>query len=241
MGKIILFCFMVITNFIYGNVLELEKNLVLNQLDGITDRGRYPDYKILLISGTAAIAAYSFDEKISRKAEKYPESGIADNIRDIFNGLGSKEVVILPALGYAAGVVSGNNKMRIVSFISLESLFTASCTTIALKSIIGRARPEMDDGAYTYKTFSNDDIWNSMPSGHSTAAWALFTPIAECYNNKWIYLIPAGVSAARVVSGKHWTSDVIIGGIIGYTTGYALSNKSDSSFEFTGNGVKIKF
>ena len=241
MGKLAAMLFVILSLYTFADDLKLEKTLVLNQIEQIKQKDSWPEKKIVLIAGAAALSAYCFDENIEKWAKRYPEDGGYSAMRSIFNGFGSKEVLVLPAGCYAFGTITENEKLKAASFTSLESVFTASCFTIAIKSVIGRERPENEKGAYDYKPFNVNDAWNSMPSGHSTAAWAVFTPFAVYYDNKWIYIIPAGVSIARVVSDKHWASDVIAGGIIGYTVGYFMSHKNSEKIEFTGSGFKIKF
>ena len=53
---------------------------------------------------------------------------------------------------------------------------TASVLVHTLKIIVGRARPELftELGAYSLTPFANTNLYESFPSGHSTAAGAFF-------------------------------------------------------------------
>ncbi len=82
--------------------------------------------------------------------------------------------------------------------------------------------------------------YQSFPSGHSLVAWATFTPFAESYS-KWIYLIPASVSFSRLYKNKHWMSDVVMGGGLGYLAGLYFHKRKNQKVIFNGQGVVIKF
>ena len=61
----------------------------------------------------------------------------------------------------------------------------------------------------------------SFPSGHATAAFAVFTALAFCTESrflKFVFLVIA-VNAAfsRVYLSQHWLFDVFVGSIIGFT------------------------
>lgn len=241
MTRFLIICFLLISSISFAGNMNLEKQLVLGQMDSIKKGENVLDRKFYIISGLSIVAVFAADEKINEWALHYPEKGAYEKTRDLFNEFGTKKILLIPAAGYIAGLAIKDDKLKAASFTSAESVFFASCLTFTLKAVVGRSRPDEYRGGYTFKPFNLNDDWNSMPSGHSTAAWALATPFAVYYDNNWIYLIPAGVSVARVVSERHWASDVIAGGIIGFATGYTLAKSGMKNVEFTGNGIKVKF
>ena len=66
----------------------------------------------------------------------------------------------------------------------------------------------------------------SFPSGHSMAAWALFTFLAASMNNRWIsiasLLLASAVSLSRIYLMAHFLQDVVVGGIVGVGIGYGF-------------------
>ena len=66
----------------------------------------------------------------------------------------------------------------------------------------------------------------SFPSGHSMAAWALFTLTAALIRKKWVSLLclffAASVSISRVYLMAHFLRDVIAGAAIGFSLGFAM-------------------
>ncbi|MFN6991180.1 MAG: phosphatase PAP2 family protein, partial [Fervidobacterium sp.] len=103
----------------------------------------------------------------------------------------------------------------------LESFTVTSLITITTKFIFGRARPYKEEGAFYFTPFNISEEYQSFPSGHSALSWSIFTPLALKYGDFW-YLIPTVISAQRLWSDKHWTSDVLFGAAIGLSIGKYL-------------------
>jgi membrane-associated phospholipid phosphatase len=66
------------------------------------------------------------------------------------------------------------------------------------------------------------------PSGHAAASFAFASVIAHRYpKNPWLkwgaYGLATGVSFARVAGKKHFVSDIVAGGVVGYVTGTYMS------------------
>jgi len=74
----------------------------------------------------------------------------------------------------------------------------------------------------------------SFPSGHATAAFACATALAWRYPRARIYFysLAAGVALQRVVSGAHYTSDVLAGAALGLAIGTLLTRGSRISAWF---------
>lgn len=64
------------------------------------------------------------------------------------------------------------------------------------------------------------DLW-SMPSSHTLMAWVLSAFLGAVYPRaRWVVFgLAALVGVARVLTGAHWASDVVVGGAVGYTIG----------------------
>lgn len=66
----------------------------------------------------------------------------------------------------------------------------------------------------------------SFPSGHSMAAWALFTITAALIRKTWVSFIclwlAASVSISRVYLMAHFLRDVVAGAVVGFVVGYGL-------------------
>ncbi len=130
----------------------------------------------------------------------------------------------------------------------LLDLLAASVAGLAaytvLKVLIGRPRPKFGEadvfllpfGEYpisvdgkTVLTHSwqgpawrTAELW-SMPSSHTMAAMVLSVFLARTYPRlRWLpWAMVAIVGTARVVTGAHWATDVIVGAAMGYIVGHA--------------------
>jgi membrane-associated phospholipid phosphatase len=101
----------------------------------------------------------------------------------------------------------------------------------SIKMVLGRSRPytEKDSTDFELFAFSKNRALRSMPSGHTSSAFAIMTVIAKQYNYWWIqiptYSFAMGVGFQRIEDRQHWTSDVLVGGVIGYFIASALVKK----------------
>ena len=141
--------------------------------------------------------------------------------------------ISLPAASvvFALSLLSDNHKFQNASFTSVESIIYAGVIWTSLKYVIGRQRPEEENGAYEFSFFNQDH--NSFPSGHTGTAFALITPFVQYIDNpyaKLLYILPTSTALARQHLDKHWLSDTVAGGLVGYFVGSRLSrlHKDDS-------------
>jgi undecaprenyl-diphosphatase len=62
----------------------------------------------------------------------------------------------------------------------------------------------------------------SFPSGHATAAFALAAVLAfHCRKTRW-FMVPLAAACAfsRIVMEAHFYSDIVAGGVLGWTAGW---------------------
>ncbi len=96
--------------------------------------------------------------------------------------------------------------------------------TMILKIAIGRERPIATNDAFTYHPFSLWDYnFHSMPSGHTTSAFALSTVMSRHAGStalKILAYVPAGFTMfSRIYQHQHWLSDEILAAALGYFAG----------------------
>jgi len=108
-------------------------------------------------------------------------------------------------------------------FIALEAMGAATVLALGVKEATNRQ--------YAYALNTHGEFWEggrSFPSGHATASFAFASVVAHRYPEKrWLkwgaYGLATGVSLARVGGKKHFASDILVGGTLGYVSGTYLS------------------
>ena len=78
----------------------------------------------------------------------------------------------------------------------------------------------LDAHSYAIGTGISSDLW-SMPSSHSAAAFLLSAVLSRMYPKltPLLMFLACFVAFARVVTGAHFVSDVIVGGALGWVVG----------------------
>lgn len=119
--------------------------------------------------------------------------------------------------------------------IDAEAVALATSMVVLTKRSVGRVRPEIEpcaDGGYACRTKVSR---RSFLSGHATAAFTaaglscvhhqhlkLFGGVGDDLMCAGMLSLATTSALFRVVSDKHWTTDVVMGGITGLISGYAL-------------------
>ncbi|MDO9045958.1 MAG: phosphatase PAP2 family protein [Methanobacteriaceae archaeon] len=109
--------------------------------------------------------------------------------------------------------IFGGQKGKQTAFLCIIALFIAFFASEILKFILARPRP--------YEVLSGtrhlmDVMGYSLPSGHSTAAFAAFTVIGVKYGYLYIFLgLAIMVAISRIYMGLHYPSDVLAGALLG--------------------------
>jgi membrane-associated phospholipid phosphatase len=125
---------------------------------------------------------------------------------------------------YVAGAVLDDETAVSVAQDGLAaSLIASGIVTPALKFAIGRSRPNQNAGRYDFHPFSGSA---SLPSGHTTQAFAIASVVSAHYDNLLVkivaYGLASGVGLARTYHDAHFASDVVAGAIIGTLVGHAV-------------------
>lgn len=194
----------------------------------------------VLVTTVGVGVAFMFDKPIQSWMMDH-QSDFGDNITDVTNVFGEKKVMV-PALGATLGLsyLIKDDKLKRASWNAVKAVAVTALTTEGLKISLGRARPYMDNGPGYYKPFENDDQFKSLPSGHVSLAFAIFTPYAETYS-RWLYAVPASVAFARMYKNKHWFSDVVLGGGLGFISGWIFTHHPGKRIQFSANGLIVLF
>ena len=170
-------------------------------------------------------------------------------IQPIITSLGDVPIVRTAAffwneIGATWGIV-----MFLVAGLALSShdrgataIRFAVCVSLAgaivqiMKHLVGRVRPASLDGmTYFYGPLAwfrvdSDMRIDSMPSGHTAAAFAMATALSfrwPSLSRLW-YAAATGVGVCRTLTNSHFLSDVVLGALLGTVVSIVAYRQCDS-------------
>lgn len=179
-----------------------------------------------LLAGGAIATGALLDKPVDRFMRPRQETRVVDAWGNV-----GKATPVLLAGAAGAAVAFGDSRMQNIGIISLQSIAGAAGVSMATKRIVGRARPDEELGTFSRSGKRSDA---SFPSNHAAVAFAAVTPFAQEYDAPWLYGLAAVGSMGRVADRKHWVSDVVAGGVVGYAIGSWLwqAQRDDSKSSF---------
>ena len=170
-----------------------------------------------IVVGSLFATSFFFDQSIRNFTQNEIYGG--DNfVSKFLHGVGDREYVFYGALAiHSLDNLLQNSYLHETLIYSLQSLLVAEGITETFKKTFKRARPRQSpDDPF--------DFWHkgeSFFSGHSSGAWSYLTVIATRYpSTAWLaYGLAGSVSLSRVYEDAHWTSDVLLGALVGFGVG----------------------
>jgi membrane-associated phospholipid phosphatase len=129
---------------------------------------------------------------------------------------------------YGSGWLFKNSNIRWMGLQALEAFIYSGLVTQVTKFVLGRGRPYVSNNQLIFRPFNLNNDYLALPSGHSTAAFAVSTILAKSVDNpawKTVWYGTAVMTAAsRVYHNQHWASDVFLGAIMGYSVAQSIMN-----------------
>jgi membrane-associated phospholipid phosphatase len=134
-----------------------------------------------------------------------------------------------PSLGttiYLGGLAFDNPEVRLTGRAVIEAWSFSTAITTVLKVALGRSRPYTNRGNLDYRWFEFEEPSWSMPSGHTTGAFAISSALSVRIDRPWatagLYSLALVTVMNRIYDDKHWLSDTIIGASIGTAVGITV-------------------
>ncbi len=130
----------------------------------------------------------------------------------------SYTLIPIVAGSYVYGAWRDNPKGREIGVLGTETLLDSLIVVGVMKEVFRRNRPDEKNPG---------DFWGggtSFPSGHAIQVWSIASLLDHEYKHKKIvgitaYSLAGIVSAARIAAQKHFASDVVAGGTMGWFIG----------------------
>lgn len=202
---------------------------------GLT-RKNWPDYAATLV-GILFVLVF-FDVYTSQSLAGWPDAWRAPF--EFITHFGLSDWVLIPSLlvfvlaAIALRLMPPGLYRRATHETALVSGFVFIGTGLPglvanlLKRAFGRARPEffVDSGRFEFQHFLNDWSFQSFPSGHATTAIATAFVVGFMLPRyfRLILLIAVMTGLSRIVTGQHYTTDVLAGFVVGMLGAYAMRN-----------------
>ena len=194
------------------------------------------DSKDWIIAGAitgGVFLLFSIDEQARQLSERN-QSSFGDDIFDLSREYGRAEYGILFSGGmYLGGLGFKDRWTRETGLVVFESILYAGTFTTIIKTVAGRSRPYLEEGAFHFDGFQTGNDRLSMPSGHSTVAFAISSSLSSRINNTYatigLYSLATLTAFSRVYHDQHWLADTFLGAVIGTAVGTSLVHRRDHS------------
>lgn len=139
-----------------------------------------------------------------------------------------------------------NSRLGRTSFEAIDAGLINTLITQSIKRVTGRVRPRSATTPDEWFEYGN----LSFPSGHVSSVTAFVTPYILEYHKTnpliWsLAFFPIHQMVGRVKYQAHWTSDVIVGAMVGVLSGYMAHNNSPLLLSLSGDekfiGLRHRF
>jgi undecaprenyl-diphosphatase len=129
---------------------------------------------------------------------------------------------LIPAVGVLALVEGTSSRIGNTSLKAVDSFIFSQTVTELLKRTTNRKRPRYTDSPDEWFADYDD---RSFPSGHVSSVTAVVTPYILEYRHDYpavylLSLLPIHQMVGRVKAKAHWQSDVVVGALVGFLSGY---------------------
>jgi len=150
---------------------------------------------------------------------------VIDQIGDAGNRLGDGLTLVLISLGIGAvGFRLAWPSWKSAGIHTLLAHGVAGLFAQILKHTIGRPRPRLMHGQNWEMAPSFESGFDSFPSGHTTASFAVATVLAHYFpKGRMVWFgLATFAGTCRVIKGSHFPTDTLGGVLLGIVTGLAI-------------------
>jgi membrane-associated phospholipid phosphatase len=176
------------------------------------------------LTGAALLLIQYADEPARKKLGRSTINTLNNDFWDFPTSYGIVTYANIFSLSvYSIGLFSGDEEIRVLGRMLFESISISGAAVMAVRYAAGRIRPYYGQSVWAFEGFQTSNESQSFPSGHTTVAFALSTVLAERLNSIWarigFYGLASLTAYARVLNNQHWFSDVVIGALLGLSSG----------------------
>ncbi len=185
-----------------------------------------------------AILATTFDSRFASwlQTRRSHENQFVHNSAAAFGFMGNPAPEIIGVALYGVGRIAHARPVAALGLHGLEAIALSGAITGVVKLAAGRARPYVSEdhspNDFEFARGFKGHDYQSFPSGHATTAFAVASAVTAESKHFWPeheYLVGtvmfAGASmvgVSRLYHDQHWSSDVIVGAMIGTFSGFKV-------------------
>jgi membrane-associated phospholipid phosphatase len=207
--------------------------------DWVGHEAHEPGFLVPLTGGILLATAGNRDstDHFDLETERHFEASVNGNTREaafLFSDMGNAGPgVLMLGAGYLIGRFGHHDQLTEATSLSAEALINTGLWVTLLKSATRRLRPAAGGDGSFFQSPGPGQSNASFPSGHSSGAFALATVFSGIYGpeHRWVSWVAYGtaglVGVSRVALGRHFASDVIVGGAIGNSFGRMALERND--------------
>lgn len=210
---------------------ELFPNILQDQESIFSFPGRLGNTHVLIPTVAFAVTGVALAAGVDPPvAHDFRNTKTFDGFNKAFTSrVTSSAIIVAPLALYGAGLIRKDSKMTRTALFAGEAVADVEILTEILKPAVARWRPGSirpnGNFADTFAEGGNrfSGAHNSFPSGHSIAAFSVATVISRRYGHgrRWVPVLAYGGAAligfSRLSQSAHFTSDVFVGGVLGYS------------------------
>lgn len=139
----------------------------------------------------------------------------------------------LPVAMYGLGRLHYNQRVEEGALLAGEAAADSLIAGEVLKLSFRRERPPLDGAAGRF--FQSSWANGSFPSTHAMLSWSVASAIAHRYPG-WltqlaVYSLAAAASVPRITAEKHFPTDVVVGGVLGWLIGREVFKRRHSDWD----------
>jgi membrane-associated phospholipid phosphatase len=198
--------------------------------DSLPTRPPLPSIKAWQVGAVLAGGALTFlalDQRVEHYAVAH-QGEESNEIANVTRRFGQPEVYGTVSLGLmVAGGLAGRPALVRSGLRVATSVLLASTVTGIAKMTIGRLRPGAASDGDEFAPVTNTSA--AFPSGHTAAAFALATSLADDIHRPLaslaLYSLATATGIARIQQDRHWTSDVLVGAVVGIASAKLVGGK----------------
>ena len=176
-------------------------------------------------AGTITAGSSALDADVRTLMQR--NAGTTDGLADAARTFGEGWFVIGVTAGlYGTGVIIRDSWLRETAVLAGTAIVVSTVAAQIIKPLVGRARPYVNSGNRVFHMFTLQDDYNSFPSGHTVAVFAVSSVLAARIDHPLATIALYGAACltalSRVYTDHHWFSDIVFGGILSSAVGRSL-------------------